>query len=123
MTFHSLRSNACRLLFKFAKNEVNDGLFLGCDLMTPLLETMAATRLSSAEDGIVYASGALKFLSGNPDIVQEMTKRNVIETLGKVVREGMEDVAASQESSATNAQYMAVISNALVQITSTVSEC
>ena len=90
--------------------------------MTPLLETLATARLSSAEDGIVYAAGALKFLSGNPDIVQEMTRKSAVETLGKIVREGMEDVAGREESSTgSNAQSMAVISNALVQITSTVS--
>ena len=114
-------SNACRLLFKFAKNEVNDGLFMRCDLVTPLLETLSTTRLSSAEDGIVYAAGALKFLSGNPDIAREMTKRNAVETMGKIVREGMEDVIGRENATETNnAQSMAVITNALVQITSTV---
>ena len=86
-----------------------------------MLETLSTTRLSSAEDGIVYAAGALKFLSGNPDIAKEMTKRNAVETMGIIVREGMEDVIERKDRTGANdAQSMAVISNALVQITSTV---
>ena len=106
---------------------MNDDLFLGCDLLTPLLDSLSSSRLSSAEEGIVYAAGALKFLSGNPAVVKELAKQNAIETLGKIVREGVEDVVASQQSReggtrGGGGESMAVVSNALVQITSTVGD-
>ena len=105
---------------------MNDDLFLGCDLLTPLLDSLSSSRLSSAEEGIVYAAGALKFLSGNPAVVKELAKQNAIETLGKIVGEGMEDVVASQQSreggTRGGGESMAVVSNALVQITSTVGD-
>lgn len=109
-------SNACRLLFKFAKNEANDDLFLRSDLLTPLLETLSSTRLSSAEDGVVYAAGALKFLSSNPTIVKELANLDAIETMGRILNKGVEDLARSRNDT----QELAVVSNALVQLTSTV---
>lgn len=110
-------SNACRLLFKFAKNEANDDIFLQTDLLSALLETLTSTRLFSAEEGIVYAAGALKFLTSNPAIVKELANLDAIESMGKLLNECLEDAIEAKDDAK---QTLATVSNALVQITSTV---
>ena len=66
----------------------------------------------------MYAAGALKFLSSNPTIVKELANLDAIETMGRILNKGVEDLARSRNDT----QELAVVSNALVQLTSTVSK-
>ncbi|KAK0053512.1 armadillo repeat-containing protein 2 [Biomphalaria pfeifferi] len=73
--------NVCKLIFKIGRSDKNDIYFLEDNLLNLLLETIRATDVTHSWEALIYLVGAVKFLTGNADILKRLAKLDCIKTL------------------------------------------
>ncbi|GFS09328.1 armadillo repeat-containing protein 2, partial [Elysia marginata] len=73
--------NVCKLVFKVARNDKNDPYFLEENILNLLLETIRIADPVASCEALIYCVGAIKFLTGNADILKRLAKLDCIKTL------------------------------------------
>ncbi|NXL83549.1 ARMC2 protein, partial [Alectura lathami] len=79
--------SACKLAFKICKNEKNDCIIQNDRLLDCLLEVLRTEDLQKNSEALLYCMGAIKFLSGNAVLLNEMVSRGAVEMLLQLMKQ------------------------------------
>ncbi|KAL3283552.1 hypothetical protein HHI36_006691 [Cryptolaemus montrouzieri] len=74
-------SGVCKLLFKVAKNDSNDHLFLQKNILELFLDALGRSSPLDDSEACVYGYGAVKFLSMNNRLQQKMIALGILELM------------------------------------------
>ncbi|CAL1534975.1 unnamed protein product [Lymnaea stagnalis] len=77
--------NVCKLVFKVSRNDKNDSYFLEENILNLLLETIRNADPNQSCEALIYCVGAVKFLTGNPDILKRLAKLDCVKTLASLM--------------------------------------
>lgn len=71
-------TGACKLIFKVARNETNDALFMDCDVAELLIEGLGRASPVEEPEACVYGYGAVRFLANSHLLTtgSDASKRN-----------------------------------------------
>ncbi|KAM6323863.1 armadillo repeat-containing protein 2 [Aegotheles albertisi] len=103
--------NVCKLAFKICRNEKNDDIIQSDRLLDCLLEVLRTEDLCKNNEAFLYCMGAIKFMSGNAVLLNEMVNKGVIEMLLQL----MKRITNIKE----NNTYFSNLGHLLVQLTAT----
>ncbi|NWZ24585.1 ARMC2 protein, partial [Asarcornis scutulata] len=103
--------NVCKLAFKICKNEKNDYIIQNDKLLDRLLEVLTTDDLQKNSEALLYCMGAIKFMSGNAVLLNEMVSKGAVEMLLQL----MKQINNIKESDA----YFSNLGHLLVQLTAT----
>uniref|UniRef100_A0A8C3C5B1 Armadillo repeat containing 2 n=1 Tax=Cairina moschata TaxID=8855 RepID=A0A8C3C5B1_CAIMO len=103
--------NVCKLAFKICKNEKNDYIIQNDKLLDCLLEVLTTEDLQKNSEALLYCMGAIKFMSGNAILLNEMVSKGAVEMLLQL----MKQINNIKESDA----YFSNLGHLLVQLTAT----
>ncbi|XP_032039882.1 armadillo repeat-containing protein 2 isoform X2 [Aythya fuligula] len=103
--------NVCKLAFKICKNEKNDYIIQNDNLLDCLLEVLTTDDLQKNSEALLYCMGAIKFMSGNAVLLNEMVSKGAVEMLLQLMKQ-INDI---KESDA----YFSNLGHLLVQLTAT----
>ncbi|XP_071597311.1 armadillo repeat-containing protein 2 isoform X2 [Heliangelus exortis] len=73
--------SVCKLAFKICKNEKNDYIIQDDKLLDCLLEVLRTEDPHENSEALLYCLGAIKFMSGNAVLLNEMVNKGTIEML------------------------------------------
>ncbi|NWI16700.1 ARMC2 protein, partial [Crypturellus soui] len=73
--------SVCKLAFKICRNEKNDYIIQNDRLLDCLLEVLKTEDLQRNNEALLYCMGAVKFMSGNAVLLNEMVNKQAVETL------------------------------------------
>uniref|UniRef100_A0A8D2J0U5 Armadillo repeat containing 2 n=1 Tax=Varanus komodoensis TaxID=61221 RepID=A0A8D2J0U5_VARKO len=79
--------NVCKLVFKISRNEKNDYLIQSDRILDSLLEILRAEDLQANTEAFLYCMGAIKFISGNANLINEMVSKGTVEILLQLMNE------------------------------------
>ncbi|XP_019375668.1 PREDICTED: armadillo repeat-containing protein 2 isoform X1 [Gavialis gangeticus] len=79
--------SVCKLAFKICRNEKNDFLIQNDKLLDYLLEVLRIEDLQANNEALLYCMGAIKFISGNAAILNEMANKGAVEILLQLVKQ------------------------------------
>ncbi|XP_075410112.1 armadillo repeat-containing protein 2 [Tenrec ecaudatus] len=79
--------NVCKLLFTISQREENDSLIHNDSILASLLEVLSSEDLHANTEAFLYCAGAIKFLSGNPGLLNEMVSNGVVEKLMNLIKQ------------------------------------
>ncbi|BFZ09273.1 hypothetical protein BsWGS_12312 [Bradybaena similaris] len=102
--------NVCKLVFKVSRNDTNDMYFLEDNILNLLLETIHSTDHVSSCEALIYCIGAIKFLSGNSDILKRLAKLDCVKTLAALIH-------SINKTNQDNGKPVDQYGNILVQLT------
>ncbi|ERL91825.1 armadillo repeat-containing protein 2 isoform X1 [Dendroctonus ponderosae] len=71
-------SGVCKLIFKIAKNDVNDNLFFRRNLLELFLDALGRSSPMDDAEACVYAYGALKFLTMNVKLLEKVLDLGIL---------------------------------------------
>uniref|UniRef100_A0A8C4U4I0 Armadillo repeat containing 2 n=1 Tax=Falco tinnunculus TaxID=100819 RepID=A0A8C4U4I0_FALTI len=103
--------SVCKLAFKICKNEKNDYLIQSDKLLDCLLEVLRTEDLLKNNEALLYCMGAIKFMSGNAVLLNEMVNKGAVEMLLQI----MKHINNIKE----NDTYFSNLGHLLVQLTAT----
>ncbi|XP_025026171.1 armadillo repeat-containing protein 2 isoform X2 [Python bivittatus] len=106
--------NVCKLVFKISRNEKNDSLIQNDQILDSLLEILRTEDLQTNTEAFLYCTGAIKFISGNARLINEMVNKGAIEVLlqvMKLINEINEDDARFSSSGHLLVQLTATLRN------------
>ncbi|KAM6459507.1 armadillo repeat-containing protein 2 isoform 2-T7 [Liasis olivaceus] len=106
--------NVCKLVFKISRNEKNDSLIQNDQILDSLLEILRTEDLQTNTEAFLYCTGAVKFISGNARLINEMVSKGAIEVLlqvMKLINEINEDDARFSSSGHLLVQLTATLRN------------
>ncbi|XP_010121420.1 PREDICTED: armadillo repeat-containing protein 2, partial [Chlamydotis macqueenii] len=101
----------CKLAFKICRNEKNDYIVQNDRLLDCLLEVLRTEDLQKNNEAFLYCMGAIKFMSGNAVLLNEMVNKGAIEMLLQL----MKQINNIKE----NDTYFSNLGHLLVQLTAT----
>ncbi|NXE22456.1 ARMC2 protein, partial [Ardeotis kori] len=101
----------CKLVFKICRNEKNDYIIQNDRLLDCLLEVLRTEDLQKNNEAFLYCMGAIKFMSGNAVLLNEMVNKGAIEMLLQL----MKQINNIKE----NDRYFSNLGHLLVQLTAT----
>ncbi|KAM6355300.1 armadillo repeat-containing protein 2 [Podargus strigoides] len=101
----------CKLAFKICRNEKNDYLIQNDRLLDCLLEVLRSEDLHKTNEALLYCMGAIKFMSGNAVLLNEMVNKGAI----KILLQSMKEINNIKE----NDTYFSNSGHLLVQLTAT----
>ncbi|NXV45774.1 ARMC2 protein, partial [Uria aalge] len=101
----------CKLAFKICKNEKNDYIIQNDRLLDCLLEVLRTEDLQKNDEALLYCMGAIKFMSGNAVLLNEMVNKGAVEMLLQL----MKQINKVKE----NDTYFSNLGHLLVQLTAT----
>ncbi|XP_043921248.1 armadillo repeat-containing protein 2 isoform X2 [Protopterus annectens] len=78
--------NVCKLIFKISRCENNDVLFQTENILDSLLDVLKSEDMLSNSEALLYCLGAIKFLSGNANLIKYMLNENLLETLVQLMK-------------------------------------
>ncbi|XP_010149182.1 PREDICTED: armadillo repeat-containing protein 2-like, partial [Eurypyga helias] len=79
--------SACKLVFKVCRNEKNDYIVQNDRLLDCLLEVLRTEDLLKNSEALLYCMGAIKFMSGNAVLLNEMVNKGAIEILLQLMKQ------------------------------------
>ncbi|XP_062980883.1 armadillo repeat-containing protein 2 [Elgaria multicarinata webbii] len=79
--------NVCKLVFKISRNEKNDSLIQNDKIMDSLLEILRTEDLQANTEAFLYCMGAIKFISGNVKLINEMVSKGTVEILLQLMKQ------------------------------------
>ncbi|XP_032861579.1 armadillo repeat-containing protein 2 isoform X1 [Tyto alba] len=79
--------SVCKLAFKICRNEKNDYLIQNDRLLDCLLEVLRTEDLQKNNEALLYCLGAIKFMSGNAVLLNEMASKGAVEMLLQLVKQ------------------------------------
>ncbi|XP_009675235.2 armadillo repeat-containing protein 2 isoform X1 [Struthio camelus] len=103
--------NVCKLAFKICRNEKNDYIIQNDRLLDCLLEVLRTEDLQKNNEAFLYCLGAIKFMSGNAVLLNEMVNKGAVEMLLQL----MKQINIVKESDT----YFSSLGHLLVQLTAT----
>lgn len=103
--------NICKLVFKISRNEKNDSLIQNDRILDSLLEILRAEDLQANSEAFLYSMGAIKFISGNANFVNEMVNKGTVEILVELMKQ-INDINE-------NDSLFSSVGHLLVQLTAT----
>ncbi|XP_035756206.1 armadillo repeat-containing protein 2 isoform X2 [Egretta garzetta] len=103
--------SVCKLAFKICRNEKNDYIIQNDRLLDCLLEVMRIEDLQKNNEALLYCMGAIKFMSGNAVLLNEMVNKGAVEMLLQL----MKQINNIKE----NDTYFSNLGHLLVQLTAT----
>ncbi|XP_010188238.1 PREDICTED: armadillo repeat-containing protein 2, partial [Mesitornis unicolor] len=101
----------CKLAFKICRNEKNDCIIQNDRLLDCLLEVLRTEDLQKNNEAVLYCMGAIKLMSGNAVLLNEMVNKGAIEMLLQL----MKQINNIKE----NDTYFSNLGHLLVQLTAT----
>ncbi|NWY50919.1 ARMC2 protein, partial [Chionis minor] len=101
----------CKLAFKICRNEKNDCIIQNDRLLDCLLEVLKTEDLQKSSEALLYCMGAIKFMSGNAVLLNEMVNKGAVEMLLQL----MKQINNVKE----NDTYFSNLGHLLVQLTAT----
>ncbi|KAM4693625.1 armadillo repeat-containing protein 2 [Discoglossus pictus] len=104
--------NICKLIFKISRSENNDCLFQNDNIMGCLLEVLQNEDVQTSSEAFLYCMGAIKFLSGNTVLLNDLLRRQAVEILVALMRQ-INGLCTSPETGLSNMGHL------LVQLTAT----
>ncbi|NXD08235.1 ARMC2 protein, partial [Nothocercus nigrocapillus] len=78
--------SVCKLAFKICRNEKNDYIIQNDRLLDCLLEVLGTEDLQKNNEALLYCMGAVKFMSGNAVLLNEMVNKQAVETLLQLMK-------------------------------------
>uniref|UniRef100_M3XKX3 Armadillo repeat containing 2 n=2 Tax=Latimeria chalumnae TaxID=7897 RepID=M3XKX3_LATCH len=102
--------NICKLIFKISRSENNDSLFHRGSILDSLLDFLRTEDIISNSEAVLYCLGAIKFLSGNVVLLQEMLDKGSLEILVQLIK-------PITDASIENEAYFSISGHLLVQLT------
>ncbi|XP_057596070.1 armadillo repeat-containing protein 2 [Hippopotamus amphibius kiboko] len=87
--------NVCKLVFKISRSEKNDSLIQNDSILESLLEVLRSEDLKANTEAFLYCTGAIKFISGNPEFLHEMIGKGAVETLMNLIKQINENTKKS----------------------------
>ncbi|KAF1463908.1 Armadillo repeat-containing protein 2, partial [Spheniscus demersus] len=103
--------SVCKLAFKICRNEKNDYIIQNDRLLDCLLEVLRTEDLQKSNEALLYCMGAIKFMSGNAVLLNEMVNKGAVEMLLQL----MKQINTIKE----NDTYFSNLGHLLVQLTAT----
>ncbi|XP_076189485.1 armadillo repeat-containing protein 2 isoform X5 [Aptenodytes patagonicus] len=103
--------SVCKLAFKICRNEKNDYIIQNDRLLDCLLEVLRTEDLQKSNEALLYCMGAIKFMSGNAVLLNEMVNKGAVEMLLQL----MKQINNIKE----NDTYFSNLGHLLVQLTAT----
>ncbi|NXN93635.1 ARMC2 protein, partial [Rhinopomastus cyanomelas] len=103
--------SVCKLAYKICKNEENDDIVQNDGLLDCLLEVLRTEDLQKNNEALLYCLGAVKFMSGNAVLLNEMVNKGAVEMLLQL----MKQINNVKE----NNTYFSSLGHLLVQLTAT----
>ncbi|NXK73366.1 ARMC2 protein, partial [Amazona guildingii] len=103
--------SVCKLAFKICRNEKNDYIIQSDGLLDCLLEVLRTEDLQKNNEALLYCMGAIKFMSGNAVLLNEMVKKGAVGMLLQL----MKQINNIKE----NDRYFSSLGHLLVQLTAT----
>ncbi|XP_039235748.1 armadillo repeat-containing protein 2 isoform X4 [Pipra filicauda] len=103
--------SVCKLAFKICRNEKNDYIVQNDRLLDCLLEVLRNEDLHKSDEALLYCVGAIKFMSGNAGLLNEMVNKGAVEMLLQL----MKQINNVKE----NDTYFSNLGHLLVQLTAT----
>ncbi|XP_030345096.1 armadillo repeat-containing protein 2 isoform X1 [Strigops habroptila] len=79
--------SVCKLAFKICRNEKNDYIIQNDGLLDCLLEVLRTEDLQKNNEALLYCMGAIKFMSGNAVLLNEMVKKGAVEMLLQLLKQ------------------------------------
>ncbi|XP_074779406.1 armadillo repeat-containing protein 2 isoform X1 [Athene noctua] len=79
--------NVCKLAFKICRNEKNDYIIQNDRLLDCLLEVLRTEDLQKNNEALLYCMGAIKFMSGNAVLLNEMANKGAVEMFLQLVKQ------------------------------------
>uniref|UniRef100_A0A8D0GH59 Armadillo repeat containing 2 n=1 Tax=Sphenodon punctatus TaxID=8508 RepID=A0A8D0GH59_SPHPU len=79
--------NVCKLVFKISRNEKNDSLIQNDKILDSLLEVLRVEDLQINNEAFLYCMGAIKFISGNAGLLNEMVSKGAVEMLLQLMKQ------------------------------------
>ncbi|NXV93553.1 ARMC2 protein, partial [Calonectris borealis] len=79
--------SVCKLAFKICRNEKNDSIIQNDRLLDCLLEVLRTEDLQKNNEALLYCMGAIKFMSGNAVLLNEMVNKGAVEMLLQLMRQ------------------------------------
>ncbi|NXP46946.1 ARMC2 protein, partial [Heliornis fulica] len=79
--------SACKLAFKICRNEKNDDIIKNDRLFDCLLEVLRTEDLKKTSEALLYCMGAVKFMSGNAILLNEMVNKGAVEMLLQLLKQ------------------------------------
>ncbi|NXC44696.1 ARMC2 protein, partial [Penelope pileata] len=77
----------CKLAFKICRNEKNDCIVQNDRLLDCLLEVLRTEDLQKNNEALLYCLGAIKFMSGNAVLLNEMVNKGAVEMLLQLMKQ------------------------------------
>uniref|UniRef100_A0ABM5G942 Armadillo repeat-containing protein 2 isoform X2 n=1 Tax=Pogona vitticeps TaxID=103695 RepID=A0ABM5G942_9SAUR len=78
--------NVCKLVFKISRNDKNDTLIQNDNILDSLLEILRVEDVQANIEAFLYCMGAVKFISGNKRLINEMSSKGSVEILLQLMR-------------------------------------
>ncbi|XP_027549337.1 armadillo repeat-containing protein 2 isoform X3 [Neopelma chrysocephalum] len=103
--------SVCKLAFKICRNEKNDYIVQNDRLLDCLLEVLRNEDIHKNNEALLYCMGAIKFMSGNAVLLNEMVNKGAVEMLLQL----MKQINNVKE----NDTYFSNLGHLLVQLTAT----
>ncbi|KAJ7423026.1 hypothetical protein WISP_35613 [Willisornis vidua] len=103
--------SVCKLAFKICRNEKNDDMVQNDRLLGCLLEVLRNEDLQKNNEAFLYCMGAIKFMSGNAVLLNEMVNKGAVEMLMQLLKQ----INNIKE----NDTYFSNLGHLLVQLTAT----
>ncbi|KAM6405552.1 armadillo repeat-containing protein 2 isoform 2-T2 [Pluvialis apricaria] len=103
--------SVCKLAFKICRDEKNDYIIQNDGLLDCLLEVLRTEDLQKNNEALLYCMGAIKFMSGNAVLLNEMVNKGAVEMLLQL----MKQINNIKE----NDTYFSSLGHLLVQLTAT----
>ncbi|XP_043366710.1 armadillo repeat-containing protein 2 isoform X3 [Dermochelys coriacea] len=79
--------SVCKLVFKISRNEKNDSLIQNDGLLDSLLEILRFEDLQTNNEAFLYCLGAIKFISGNTVLLNELVNKGAVEILFQFMKQ------------------------------------
>ncbi|NWW82444.1 ARMC2 protein, partial [Climacteris rufus] len=77
----------CKLAFKICRNKENDYIIQNDTLLDCLLEVLRNEDLQKNNEALLYCMGAIKFMSGNAVLLNEMVNKGAVEMLLQLMKQ------------------------------------
>ncbi|XP_075603960.1 armadillo repeat-containing protein 2 isoform X2 [Balearica regulorum gibbericeps] len=103
--------SVCKLAFKICRNKKNDYIIQNDRLLDCLLEVLRTEDLQKNNEALLYCMGAVKFMSGNAVLLNEMVIKGAVEMLLQL----MKRINNIKE----NDTYFSKLGHLVVQLTAT----
>ncbi|XP_065056881.1 armadillo repeat-containing protein 2-like [Rhopilema esculentum] len=106
-------TNICKLIFKISKDKTKDTLFKEHDLLRHMTEIIRNADINLLCDGIIYASGSLKFLAANSILHEELLEADCVQCFVDLLNKIKQ--LTSTESQALHLSHILVQASAAIR--------